>query len=216
MPRWDYGPEGDRFPVADGQWWECGHHLYRCGDIHGLAVAERPDVIYVDPPWNTGNVRSFYTKAGLPHPEWEWTELYRVIIALAEGFGCALWVEGGVRQRDEFMAMLPGPHTASWPITYYRKHPAVLAYSGPIPPPVPDLSGSDDEHTPKIVLSAYVKAAGGEVGLVLDPCAGRGLTSRAAEQNGWRSVSNELNPTRVSVALARMEKMIGQVPERIA
>jgi hypothetical protein len=50
---------------------------------------------------------------------------------------------------------------------------------------------------------------------VVDPCAGRGLTARAAYLAGWESDNNELNPLRVSAALARMERLTGERPVRI-
>jgi len=101
-------------------------------------------------------------------------------------------------------------------ITYYRKSPCGLYYSGPVPLTevlLRELHGQDDDQTPGIVMRHY-----GESGLVVDPCAGRGQTSREAERSGWQSVNNELNPLRVSAALSRMMRLLGpgNVPRRVA
>jgi hypothetical protein len=199
VTRWDYGDEGRRFPVEPRDVWTVGAHWFACGDILDLdPILDSPvTLVYTDPPWQQGNVNSFRTKAGLPKAEHSWLDLYRRIVELAGDAPC--WIEGGVRQAEQVQVVLPGPSTAMFEITYYRKHPCVLHYSGPVPPPV-DPTGVDDEHTPAHVLAAY------EPGLVLDLCAGRGLTARAAYKQGWDSFNVELGPHRVSAALARLSK----------
>lgn len=215
MTAWDYGEEGRRYPVAPNSLWQAGEHLFVVGSVLELGEAAKalavsaggPTLVYCDPPWNQGNVNSFQTKAGLPHAEHTWLDLYAAVVALAGE--TPVWLEGGRRQADQVQQLLPGPERAIFEITYYRRSPCVLHYSGPTAPPC-DPRGMDDEDTPDFVLAAY------PAGLVFDPCAGRGLTSRAAEAAGWRSVNVELNPNRVSAALSRLAEATGLEPELVA
>ena len=73
-----------------------------------------------------------------------------------------------------------------------------------------DLTGNDNDHIPGQVLEAY-----GVAKTVLDPLAGRGLTSRSAHWNGWRSLNNELHPMRMSAAMHQLAQLTGATPERL-
>lgn len=215
---WDYGDEGRRFPVRVGQAWAVGQHIFVCSDLMAARtfdawlVTQVPTLVYSDPPWNQGNVNSFRTKAGLDRAQHRWEELYQRIAEIGHVRGLPVWVEGS-RVENRFGARVPelirGGQTSGYaPITYYRKNPAGLYFSGPAHPALgrllSELAGKDDEQTPALVLRAY-----GSSGCVVDPCAGRGLTSREAQKAGWRSITNELNPVRVSVALSRMVELLG-------
>lgn len=214
MADWTYGHEGTRFPVEVGSTWRVGGHLAGCGDLMAggqevlaglLALSGPPTLLYTDPPWQQGNLNSFRTKAGLAKAPYHYLDLYRRILSAAP---VPAWVESGVREREQVAAVLPGPVTACFPVTYYRKHPSLLHYSGPTPPPV-DPTGLDDDYTPGRALSGY------PAGIVLDPCAGRGLTALSAERAGWRSVNLELSPYRTSVLLSRLTDLTGDYPVRI-
>lgn len=204
---WDYGEEGLRYPVNPGETWALLKHTFACRSLLDGGIRLDVDLVYTDPPWQQGNVNAFRTKAGLPHADHHWLDLYRRVVELAAG--APLWLEGGRKQAAQVRTVLPGPIIATFDITYYRKHPCVLHYSGPVPPPC-DPTGLDDEHTPGFVLSSY------PAGVVADLCAGRGLTSRCAHRRGWRSINVELNPKRTSAALSRLADVTGVQPERVA
>ena len=215
---WTYGEDGKAFEVQPGDTWTVGPHRFRNGSMMDAAVddlADEVSLVYADPPWNQGNLSSFYTKARLAKPtEFKWIDIYRRILELAGSRPC--FVEGGLHEEEAVRALVVQPHYRRWEITYYRRHSCVLHYCGPEPPP-PGLNdylpGRDDEHTPLLVMRAY--GANRDLKrLVLDPCGGCGLTSRSADSAGWRSVSNELHPNRMSVALARLSRQINQVPKR--
>jgi hypothetical protein len=207
--RWDYGEEGLAYPVEEGQQWRIGDHLFICGSMFDIELPAKPYLVYSDPPWNQGNLASFHTKAGLPRPEHTWLDVYRRIIELAAGAPC--FMEGGRQQAPHIADICLGePFYVMWPITYYRKHPAVLHYCGPPLDPMVDLAGLDDDDTPGRVMAAYPPWEAD----VLDPCAGRGTTSRAAQAAGWPSVNIELHPRRISAALARLAAITGDVPAR--
>jgi hypothetical protein len=207
---WDYGAEGAAYPVQPGEQWRIGDHLFICGSLFDVQPPKVPYLVYADPPWNQGNLTSFHTKAGLPRPAHSWLDVYRRIIELAQGAPC--FIEGGQKQAQDVADICLGePAYRSWPITYYGKHPAVLHYCGsPYLPPGLDLAGLDDDDTPKMVLASYPPWEAD----VLDPCAGRGVTSRAAQAAGWPSVNIELHPRRISAALARLAAITGTEPAR--
>lgn len=204
--------EYDTYPVREGEVWAVGDHRYRCGDLRDW-VAPWHTLVYSDPPWGSGPLATFHTNAGLPKPTYTWDVLYRLIIEKAR-FAAPVWLECGKRQEAQVMGMVatPGLVVASWAITYQRTHECRLIYRGEGVPPgaLPGLlTGMNDTETPAVVLRAYPR------GTVLDPCAGRGLTAVSAHFCGWKSESNELDPRRVSAALACLRQATGQVPRRI-
>jgi hypothetical protein len=204
VSRWTYASDGgELYDVAAGDVWRCGDHRFRCGsmmDPDVEAFAADATLVYADPPWNAGNLSSFYTKAGKSKPMFGWIDVYQRIFELAGERPC--FVEGGVQQIAQVEAVVDARYYQRWPIRYYRRHDAVLHYVGPTPPPSGfDPSGLDDERTPLAVLVCH---AGG---IVFDPCAGRGLTSRSAAQLGWwHSLNNELHPNRLSAALTALHR----------
>jgi hypothetical protein len=213
--RWTYAKRGgEAYPVGRGQAWRVTDaHWLTCSDVMadatlpGLLSYRTPTLVYVDPPWNNGNLSSFYTKAALARPPYSIEALYRTILALCPRV--PLYIEAS--SVTGLPAELPGPVTRSWATTYYGRHPSALHYTGTVPPPDGlDLAGLDDEHTPSAVLAAY------PTGCVLDPCGGMGGTARAAALAGWQSTSNELNPWRMSAALHSLAELLGATPERVA
>jgi hypothetical protein len=128
-------------------------------------------------------------------------------VELANGRPC--FIEGGAGQVDAVRQVIEAAgNWAVWPITYYRRSPCVLHYVGPPLPAHFDPAGLDDDDTPGYVMRALNRYV-----TICDPCAGMGLTSRCAQAAGWASVSSELNPHRVSVALSRMAEIIGTEPK---
>lgn len=208
---WRYGDAHDTYPVASGEVWQVGDHWFVCGDLeedrHLEAVfshAPQPTLMYVDPPWNSGNARSFRTKAGVDGQQGRTVDmrnLLRHVLAPAKTLRLLAFVEtgrrdeGGLRNVINDMGGVPGER---WDITYYRSKPAVLMAADFRPNPTPDypdFSGVDDEHTPTVALNAY------PTGCVIDTCGGRGLTARTAHHNGWASISHELSPYRMAEAI---------------
>lgn len=204
------------YEVAHGQIWRVGSHVFVCGDVttmhfpnvvRGLGV---PDLLYTDPPWSDGQAKQFRTLNDLPPPDYAWTEVFKAAIRIPVG---ARWVVGDRYRTGELAALLDDDHYETWQLPGFStpRVVGVLHYAGPVPPPDRDFTGIKDQTLPLHILRSYPKP-----GLVVDTCSGLGITSRCAERAGWRSVNNELSPHRVSAAIRKMEKLIGQTPERVA
>lgn len=226
--KWTYGDEGTKYRVSEGEVWACGKHIFVCSDIMDSDLFDRTlhdrsfNLLYSDPPWGTGLLNGFRTKAGKDRATHTWQELYRRVANLGHAAKVPVWMECSVienRDGKQVPDAIRHPsgfseYDAYWQVVYYRKNPSGLFHSGirPVPETLVDLTGMDDDFTPGAVMASYDLLDA----KVIDPCAGRGVTSRQAEEQGWGSINNEMHPARVSAALSRMNEMIGVVPVRIA
>ena len=215
-----------------GQVWRVGAHLFMCSDLMApphlqdfsalladVDTTPRPTLVYTDPPWNQGLANGFRTKAGLAHADYHWTEIYRLIADMAEHLEVPLYAEGpkidGPWGREvpgamRFRHRPPGTtERGYWPITYFGGKPSGLYYAGATPAPTLEFPDPEGWAVVRHVLDAY------PAGVVVDPCAGLGGIPLTAEQAGWTSVNNELNPDRLRVAIERMAKATNATPERV-
>lgn len=226
--KWTYGKEGEAFPVERGQVWAVGRHTFVCSDLKADSTladhlddegTPAPTLLYSDPPWGQALLNGFRTKAGLERADYRWEALYRDITAYGAEREISVWLEASKPESRDGRRVLEtmvraGEYRHAWNITYnVKKLPAGLYYTGPTDSPSDLLStlvNMSDKDTPREVMRATALT-----GTVLDPCAGRGVTSRRAEESGWTSVNNEMNTNRLSASLARMSKLTGETPERI-
>lgn len=232
---WKYGDAGDRWPLAHGDIVLVGDTLHACGDLAGgecgatwLKVTHvATDLwgaegwfVYVDPPWNDSLTKGFRTKAGVPHDGLSHERFLQELLALMP-VGCRVYMEGSLGQAPRArLAKAAGNVNPGiglvrqWPITYYGDKPAalyLLVMPGADATWLPDLDGMDDEDTPYEVCRRH-EMQGDRV--VLDPCAGRGLTGRAARATGLRAVLHELHPRRLAVAVEDAVKATGEQPRK--
>ena len=221
---WHYSGKHKSFPVEAGDIWQVGEHLFICGDIEGstrideVIMADPPTLVYADPPWGAGLARSYRTKAGVDNGAGRSVDFHNLIQSLlipAKAYKTIAYVENGVREERVLKEILLGMGakiTGQWAITYYKTKPAVLYAADFRDNPIndhPDFTGLDDEHTPAVALRNREK------GVVLDPCAGRGLTARTAQMLGWKSINHELSPFRMAEALDSMKRMTDLPVKRV-
>lgn len=226
MTKWTYGKEGEAFPVERGQVWQVTErHIFVCSDLMEDQLLDEwckthpPTLMYTDPPWGQALINGFRTKAGLERATYTWQDLYRRVAAIGHEYAVPIWAEASSEKHPDgaevpfTLAAESHPYRDYVEIVYSRTKPCGLFYAGSSPASLElldRLRGVSDWETPGIVMSDYPK------GRVIDPCAGRGMTSRQAEQEGWESISNELNPNRMSASLSRMAEMIDVKPEQVA
>ena len=217
-PIWKYSGGHDKYPVAAGQIWRVGNHLFLCGDLESDSLLDNalrtqtPSLIYVDPPWNNGNGRSFRTKAGVDGEQGRAVDiatLIRLAIKPAADNHLLAFVEGGRKESamvSKIIEDMGGVVGHIWNITYYGEKPCVVFAADFRSSPIndyPNLEGMDDELTPYAVLNHYKPE------LVLDTCAGRGLTARSAERLGLKSITHELSPYRMAEAIQSVVALTG-------
>lgn len=222
---WKYGPYWEEFPIDDGEIWRAGNNLVICSSIlNGEAMSRffkltgPPAMCYVDPPWNQGNISSFYTKAkliGVP----VFGEFTTALLVLMKRYvRGTIFMEMGKQNVEEVEAQIVERGGTVFDVletTYYKKHPSRLicfSFESTLTLNQPELwkmNGEDDEHTPAMAI----KAEGAKS--VVDFCCGRGLTGRTAHKNGVRFFGVELNKRRLANLLDFYNRQ-GLKPERIA
>lgn len=213
MAEWHYvSSGGDRYPVKPHEVWRAGPHRLACGDLEAgdgerliKRFGQRPDLVYCDPPWNNGNAAAFRTKAGVPR-QVNFTTFLDVLMAVVRLARRDVFLEmgrAGQAHLVERAERCGGQAIRTWPITYYRRHPATLTqlrFNGAGLEP-PDLAGLDDDDTPGAVMRSCSRP--GDV--VMDPCMGRGLTAATAGAAQDRTfIGLELSPWRMSCALSKL------------
>lgn len=226
-PNWNYGDAGDRWPVKFGDVWMCGPHILACGDLelgHARDLIEQygADFAYLDPPWNKGNARSFRTKANratpsIPTYAVDWAMFIASLLDALSLVREDCFVEMGQDGQPYLLARIKshgGTVGKTWPITYYKTHPATLNHcwwgTSTLGTDTGGIAGQDDDQTPFIALDKI----GRRGATVFDPFVGRGLTSIAAEQQGMSILGMELNPRRLAVAIDKLATL-GYHPERM-
>lgn len=227
---WRYTGQHDSFPIAPGEVWAVDRHLFVCADAERqeqpwtLAGVRTETIafVYADPPYSAGIARSYRTKAGVDGGKGapvDYPNLIQQFVAAARLNETVAYVESGVKTVDQVAdacQAVGAEITGRWNISFYGKEPARLIAADFRPQPVndhPDFEGVDDDDTPALAVAHWARRRPN--GLVLDPCAGRGLTARTAQQSGYRSVNVELSPYRLAEAIASVARLTGTNPIRV-
>lgn len=181
------------------------------GAIAELMGDELADVIYSDPPWGPGNQQYWHTynqRGSAPRTSWD--EFLAVFCATCAKFRKAsapVFVEMGLRwvdQLDAAMASVGLQRQRVWEITYGRPaHPNSLRLYGPQDVPV-ELVKTHGPPVTATILGAVVSPGS----VVLDPCCGLGMTARNTHKLGGKFRGCELNPKRLAVTAAWLEKRV--------
>lgn len=164
------------------------------------AFMREADTVFVDPPWNAGNVRSFYTKAGIDVGK----------VDFAGAFSGALWsrldeigprhlfLEMGKEFLGEYLAEAKRRfrYTTFYNATYYHRQQnkcyVIHATNDFKSRRHQALEDRDEEEIIKWICHHH------EYQCIGDPCMGRGLVGKYAFLAGKRFVGTELNPKRLA------------------
>lgn len=209
MTKFKYGDSWEKYPIKEGEVWAdaaTGSMVSVCDITSGLpSWMTRADMIYCDPPWNLGNVNSFYTKAGRTDYKDHFREFYGALFSQIRRIAPTVcYLEIGKQNLSVFQSELQTIFRVvqEWPITYYKKNPCFLLRGGPSLQSF-DFAGMDEADTP------FEAIKNESVGIVADLCTGQGLTAVAAYRNERGFVGTELNPRRLAVAIDRVNKLGG-------
>lgn len=199
---WNYSGAWDSYPIQDGDIWvdsKTGSIVQAIDLFSGLPEHMREaDMLYIDPPWNTGNINSFYTKAGMQDTRRRIGDFFDVLFSYALTIKPdVLYVEIGKQALEDVIERVGKvyPVVQHWGITYYKKLPCFLV-RGAAQATDMDYTGMDDSRTP------YAAVESESPTVVGDLCTGRGLIAEAAIQHGKKFVGTELNKKRLAETLA--------------
>lgn len=209
--KWRYGNAWEKFPIAPGEIWGIPDNGSRVA-VHNIfdplpSFMAAADLIFVDPPWNLGNLNAFYTKAGRA----DYQASFEVFAdALFERLGeielRTCYIEIGRQWVEDFAARLGRlyPVVQRWPVTYYRKFPTWIIRGGSTPAWL-DLTGIDEAQCIDVIARCEEYACMGDL------CIGQGLVGLAAYGAGRPFVGTELNCRRLAVLLQKLARRGAQV-----
>lgn len=209
-PKWTYGNSWERFPIETGEIWEAGTGLVTVHNIFdplpGFMFS--CDTLFIDPPWNLGNLNSFYTKAGRTDHVKDFEKFYRrLFLCITEIRPKTVYIEIGNQNVDVFKGILMGMYLfiERWNVAYYKKHPCFILRGGMQQYNGKDLTGMDEADCIREI------AAHEEYSVIGDLCMGRGLVGYHAFNAGRSFRGTELNKRRLAVLLDNIAKAGGEV-----
>ena len=205
LSKWNYGNAYKRHPIADNEIvvFDNGSKI----KVHDIfdplpEFMKEADLIFVDPPWNLGNLNSFYTKADRNDYKDSFTPFYkRLFECIAEINPKTCYVEIGKEYLADFiieMRKIYKQVTFYNSSYYHRKDNMCYIVRGSNKYKKLPLDYMDEED-----IIAWV-CENEEYDVIGDLCIGRGLVAVEAYKNGKKFVGTELNHKRLSVLIERV------------
>ena len=206
-----YGDAWEHFPIEAGEVWGLPQLGSRVA-VHNIFdplpdFMSKADLLFIDPPWNLGNVNTFYTKAGRSDYLSSFEQFTNVLFQrIKEVRPKTIYIEIGKQNVDVFYKRLSAlyPINQKWDVLYYRKHPTHIIRGSQSAIDY-DFTGMDEAKCiEKIAMIEDYNVMG-------DLCMGRGLVGMAAFKAGKPFVGTELNKRRLACLLASLAKAGGEV-----
>ena len=202
MAEWNYGGAYEENPIKEGEIavWENGSKV-AVNDLYNPIPKwfKDADCVFMDPPWNRGNLRTFYTKAERnDHPDNYGGFYKRVFEVIGEVHPHVAYVEIGKEYLPEYVLEMRKlfKYVTFYNSSYYHnKKNKCYIVRGSRKASKPDLDYMDEEDIIKWVCENET------FDCILDACMGQGLVGRYASAAGRRFVGGELNPKRLAVLL---------------
>ena len=207
MAKWNYGDAYLRHPLSDDQLavFDDGSTV----KVHNIfdpipEFMATADLVFVDPPWNLGNINSFYTKADrTDYPDSFKMFYQRLFICINKIRPPICYVEVGKEYLSEFIHEMKKSykHVTFYNSTYYhKKENLCYVIRGSAKRKKLPLDYMDEED-----IIAWV-CSNEDYDCIGDLCIGQGLVGIHAVKNGKRFVGTELNHKRLSVLLETLSK----------
>jgi 16S rRNA G966 N2-methylase RsmD len=208
MSNWDYGDAYKRHPID-------GNEIVTFDDgsqvkVHNIfdplpAFMRSADLVFVDPPWNLGNLNTFYTKADRTDYQDNFEIFYKHLFqCVSEISPITCYVEVGKEYLSEFIQEMKRFYKC---VTFYNssyyhdKNKMCYVVRGNSKKKKLPLDYMDEED-----IIAWI-CENEDYNCIGDLCMGRGLVGLNAYKNGKRFVGTELNHKRLSVLLERLDKL---------
>lgn len=209
--KWQYGDAWEQFPIEAGEVWGiptngskvAAHNIF--DPLPGFMLSA--DLLFVDPPWNQGNLNSFYTKAGRTDHQDSFQPFTETLFQrIHEIHPAVCYIEIGNQYVDEWQERLVAfyPVVQRWPVLYYRKHPTNVLRGGYLPT-AQNYTGMDEAD---VIAHVGQHETYGAMG---DLCMGQGLVGVSAYKAGKPFVGTELNKRRLANLLQKVAKLGAKV-----
>ena len=206
---YDYGDAYKSYPIQSGTAVFDGGSRLKVHDIMNPLPAWMldADCIFTDSPWNTGNLRTFYTKAEI-QPGFDATFetfFHRLFACIADIRPKSCWLEIGKEYLADYIVEMRKiyKYVTFFNSMYYKKNTNycyVVRGSSSSARGI-HLDGMDESDIIKWVCENE------DASCVGDLCMGQGLVACAAYSNGRRFVGTELNHKRLSVTISKVVKL---------
>lgn len=212
--RYKYGDSWERYPIEAGEVWGLpdGSRVAVHDIFDPLPAWMHADLLFVDPPYNGGQLQGYYTKAELEPVDFllgfAFGHFVSTLFARIQEIGAqTVYIEMGNQAVGVFQAELEArfAHVQRWPVLYYRKHDTNLLRGSHLAPATFDYTGLDEAKCISILAGQE------DYQTIADPCMGRGLVGLAAHKSGHRFVGTELNKRRLAVLLDKLAKVGAEV-----
>lgn len=205
MSKWEYGGAYLEHPIKEGQVavFDNGSKVAVHDIFNPLPkFMFEADLIFVDPPWNLGNLNSFYTKAGRTDYKDSFEQFYKRLFECIKQIGPKVcYVEIGKEYLADFifeMRKLYKSVTFYNSSYYHKKENMCYIIRGASKYKKLTLDYMDEEDIIKWICQNE------DYSCIGDLCMGRGLVGYYAYINRKKFVGTELNPKRLSVLLKKL------------
>ena len=212
--KWNYGNAYVTHPIKPGELavWENGSKVGINNIYDPLPeYLKEADVLFMDPPWNLGNLKSFYTKADRTDYPADYDGFYdRLFECIREIKPRVCYLEIGKEYLADFIIEMRKiyKYVTFYNSSYYHnKKNKCYVVRGSNKAKKPDLDYMDEEDIIKWVCENETYECIGDL------CIGRGLVAQYAAGAGRKFVGGELNHKRLSVLLQKVPGYIKQEKE---
>lgn len=211
MANWEYGGVYKKYNLVENE-------IYNIEDmgevmVHDLTSGlpefmKQADVLFIDPPWNKGNLNTFYTKADKGYRLDSFEFFYRHLFnSIREIKPDMCFVEIGKEHLADFIQEMRKiyKYVTFYNSTYYhRKDSLCYVVQGSRKRKNLKLDGIDEED-----IIAWI-CENIDYNCIGDLCMGRGLVGYNSYINGKKFVGTELNHKRLAVLVDNINKHKGE------
>jgi hypothetical protein len=200
---WNYNDAYVRFPIEDEFVFENGSRV----KVHNIFdtlpdFMREADLLFVDPPWNLGNVNTFYTKAGRSDYQTSFLEFYKRLFECIKDIDPhTCYIEVGKEYLAEFICELKTQYkyVTFFNSTYYHnKKNFCYVIMASRKKKAYKLDNLDEESIIEWICENETYDCIGDL------CMGLGLVGINATKNNKKFVGTELNHKRLSVMIEKI------------